>query len=340
MIVIDLWPCQKPRSFEQAEAVMSQSRNEPEPQTNQTWKQAGAEMKPGKVKPAWSLKHAGGTNKLYELNLRQTGDRNKSPEAENEVKQILESAFPEQETQTNWSHEELRPPAPRSISAQAEPGGRWQGRTESRQHQHRSRCRHPGVFLGHPRVARLARARVAPDVGGSNCSAGLQQSQRGPEGFLLPAVALGKSWGEETRQVASQCQLLQSSLGRPSSPQLPQLPDEPMSLQNAPGGLFQMPPGDPFPERVTVVWLSVLALTFALVCEPQENLSLAEITLRRLAPRLLISLRLLGPGADVLLRPDAADSLLDRLLPHGQMLFLNERFLQAMDRDMGIKTWR
>ncbi|XP_041905776.1 AP-5 complex subunit sigma-1 [Corvus kubaryi] len=142
------------------------------------------------------------------------------------------------------------------------------------------------------------------------------------------------------RQVASHCQLLQSSLGHPSSPQLPQLPDEPVSLQDAPGGLFQMPPGDPFPERVTVVWLSVLALAFALVCEPQENLSLAEITLRRLAPRLLLSLRLLGPGADVLLRPDAADGLLDRLLPHGQMLFLNERFLQAVDRELGIKASR
>ncbi|XP_064304842.1 AP-5 complex subunit sigma-1 [Phalacrocorax carbo] len=142
------------------------------------------------------------------------------------------------------------------------------------------------------------------------------------------------------RQVASQCRLLQSSSGRPSAPQLPQLPDEPLSLQDAPGGLFQLPPGDPFPERVTVVWLSVSALAFALVCDPQENLSLAEITLRRLAPRLLASLRLLSPGANVLLRPDAADVLLDRLLPHGQMLFLNERFLQAMDREMGIKTSR
>uniref|UniRef100_A0A8C0BB49 Adaptor related protein complex 5 subunit sigma 1 n=1 Tax=Buteo japonicus TaxID=224669 RepID=A0A8C0BB49_9AVES len=142
------------------------------------------------------------------------------------------------------------------------------------------------------------------------------------------------------RQVASQCRLLQSSLGRPSSPQLPQLPDEPISLQDAPGGLFQLPPGDPFPERTTVAWLSVLALSFALVCDPQENLSLAEITLRRLAPRLIVSLRLLGPGADVLLRPETADLLLDRLLPHGQMLFLNERFLQATDREMGIKASR
>ncbi|NXU48929.1 AP5S1 protein, partial [Turnix velox] len=137
------------------------------------------------------------------------------------------------------------------------------------------------------------------------------------------------------RQVTSHCQLLQSASGRPSSPQLP---DETLSLQDTPGGLFQLPPGDPFPEQVTVAWLSVVALAFALVCDPQENLSLAEMTLRRLAPRLLSSLRLLGPGADVLLRPDAADVLLDRLLPHGQMLFLNEHFLQAVDREMGIKA--
>ncbi|XP_075609081.1 AP-5 complex subunit sigma-1 [Balearica regulorum gibbericeps] len=142
------------------------------------------------------------------------------------------------------------------------------------------------------------------------------------------------------RQVASQCRLLQSSLGRPSIPQIPQLPDEPVSLQDAPGGVFQLPPGDPFPERVRVTWLSLFALAFAFVCDPRENLSLAEITLRRLAPRLLVSLRLLGPGADVLLRPDVIDVLLDRLLPHGQMLFLNEGFLQAMDREMGIKASR
>ncbi|NXN19024.1 AP5S1 protein, partial [Indicator maculatus] len=142
------------------------------------------------------------------------------------------------------------------------------------------------------------------------------------------------------RQVASQCRLLQSSSARPLSPQLPQLPDDPIPLQDAPGGLFQLPPGDPFPEGVTVAWLSVVAIALALVCDPQENLLLAEITLRRLAPRLLHSLHLLGPGADVLLRPEVADGLLDRLLPHGEMLFLNQHFLQAIDRELGIKIVR
>lgn len=83
---------------------------------------------------------------------------------------------------------ELWPPAPRSISVQVEPGGQWQGRTENKQHQHRARCRHPGVFLGDPHVARLVLAGVAPDAAGSNYSAGLQQSQSGAEGFIPPAV--------------------------------------------------------------------------------------------------------------------------------------------------------
>ncbi|OPJ87215.1 AP-5 complex subunit sigma-1-like [Patagioenas fasciata monilis] len=139
------------------------------------------------------------------------------------------------------------------------------------------------------------------------------------------------------RQVTSHCQLLQSS---PALPPTPQPPEDPLSLQDAPGGLFHLPPGDPFPQGVTVAWLSVLAVAFALVCDPQENLSLAEMTLRRLAPRLLAALRLLGPGADVLLRPEAADAVLDRILPHGQMLFLNQAFLQALDREMGIKPAR
>lgn len=139
------------------------------------------------------------------------------------------------------------------------------------------------------------------------------------------------------RQVASHHHLLQSPSGHPLSPQPPQLPDDPLSLQDAPAGVFQLPPGDPFPWRVTVTWLSALSVAFALVCDPGENLALAEVTLRRLAARLLVTLRLLGPGADVLLRTDAVDILLDRLLPHGEMLFLNEQALQAVDRELGLK---
>lgn len=130
------------------------------------------------------------------------------------------------------------------------------------------------------------------------------------------------------RQVASHCHLQQASSGRPPAAMLP---EDPAPLHAAPGGLFQLPPGDPFPSRVTVTWLAATAVAFALVCEPHENLALAEVTLRLLAARLMAVLR--PPGPAVLLRPDAADLVLDRLLPHGQLLFLNQSFLQALERD-------
>uniref|UniRef100_A0A8B9PQX3 Adaptor related protein complex 5 subunit sigma 1 n=1 Tax=Apteryx owenii TaxID=8824 RepID=A0A8B9PQX3_APTOW len=142
------------------------------------------------------------------------------------------------------------------------------------------------------------------------------------------------------QQVDSQCRLLQAAAGRAAAPTLPQLPDEPVSLQAAPGGLFRLPAGDPFAEPATVVWLAVLALGFALVCDPHENLPLAESTLRRLAQRLLGSLRLLSPGSAALLRADSAEALLDRFLPHGQLLFLNEPFVQALDRELGARAAR
>lgn len=59
------------------------------------------------------------TGPIYELNLRQTGDRNKLPEAAKEVKRKLERAFPEQETQTSWSHE--------GTGAANSPQHRWAG---------------------------------------------------------------------------------------------------------------------------------------------------------------------------------------------------------------------
>uniref|UniRef100_A0A8B9ZI16 AP-5 complex subunit sigma-1 n=1 Tax=Anas platyrhynchos TaxID=8839 RepID=A0A8B9ZI16_ANAPL len=116
-------------------------------------------------------------------------------------------------------------------------------------------------------------------------------------------------------------------------PLAPPSPREPPALQHAPGGLFQLPPGDPFPQATPVAWLGGSGLALALLCDPRDNLALAETTLRLLAPRLLAALRPPGPpGPGVLLRPDAADLLLERLLPRGQLLFLTQAFLQAGDR--------
>ncbi|XP_025069089.1 AP-5 complex subunit sigma-1 isoform X3 [Alligator sinensis] len=136
------------------------------------------------------------------------------------------------------------------------------------------------------------------------------------------------------RQVDTMCKLQQQVSGRPAADVILQLPDEPVSLQDAPAGLFRLPAGDPFGDRKTVLWLGVLSLGFVLVCDPHENLMLAESTLRLLARYLLDHLRLLGPGNDIVLKADKTEVILNKVLPHGQLLFLNDQFVQALEREL------
>lgn len=128
--------------------------------------------------------------------------------------------------------------------------------------------------------------------------------------------------------------LYQQSSGKPHADHLIQLPDEPISLQDAPSGVLRLPPGDPFREDKTILWLGVQALGFALVCDGHENLMLAENTLRLLTKALLDHLKLLSSGSDLLLKADKAELLLSKFLPHGQLLFLNDQFVLGLEREV------
>lgn len=132
----------------------------------------------------------------------------------------------------------------------------------------------------------------------------------------------------------SSFQLSQQASGRPQAEHLLQLPDEPVSLQEAPAGVFRLPSGDPFQEEKTVLWLAVQSLGFALVCDPHENLLLAESTLRLLVKPLLDHLKLLSSGSDVLLKADKTELILSKLLPNGQLLFLNEQFVLGLEKEL------
>ncbi|XP_077157418.1 AP-5 complex subunit sigma-1 [Paroedura picta] len=135
------------------------------------------------------------------------------------------------------------------------------------------------------------------------------------------------------RQAESACKAHQQASGKPPSEHLIQLPDEPVSLQDAPSGVFRLPPGDPFSEDKAVLWLGVQCLGFALVCGPHENLMVAESTLRLLAKELLDHLRLLSSGSDVVLKGDKIEVVLGKFLPHGQLRFLNDQFVLSLARE-------
>nr|XP_056709641.1 AP-5 complex subunit sigma-1 [Euleptes europaea] len=136
------------------------------------------------------------------------------------------------------------------------------------------------------------------------------------------------------RQAESVCKLSQQASGKPPSDHLIQLPDEPVSLQDAPSGVFRLPSGDPFREDKAVLWLGVQCLGFALVCDPHENLMLAESTLRLLAKELLDHLKLLSSGSDVVLKADKTEVILSKLLPHGQLRFLNDQFVRGLEKEV------
>ncbi|XP_039189859.1 AP-5 complex subunit sigma-1 [Crotalus tigris] len=140
------------------------------------------------------------------------------------------------------------------------------------------------------------------------------------------------------RRVETAFRLQQTLSGKRLSQHLhqPLLSDEAVSLPETPPGVFRLPAGDPFPEDVTVLWLGVQALAFVLVCDPEENLMLAEGTLKLLANALLEHLKLLTPGSEALLKADRTEAVLEKFLPHGQLLFLNDQVVVGLERELSL----
>ncbi|XP_068436822.1 AP-5 complex subunit sigma-1 [Clinocottus analis] len=134
------------------------------------------------------------------------------------------------------------------------------------------------------------------------------------------------------RQVRSAVSLSREASGRMLVETVPG--EEALALQEADGGVVRLRAGDPFSEEMSALWLGVQSLGFTLVCEPHENLLLAEGTLRNLTRHCLETLHMLGQGSEVLLRSNRVDALLSRLLPHGQLLFLNHRFAQSLEKEV------
>ncbi|XP_069061188.1 AP-5 complex subunit sigma-1 isoform X1 [Pleurodeles waltl] len=135
--------------------------------------------------------------------------------------------------------------------------------------------------------------------------------------------------------VQTSCALLRQASGKPvvESAQQPP-PDESFSLQDADFGVFGLSPGDPFHDQKTVLWMGVLSIGFALICDADENLVLAENTLRMLVRFLVDALKLLNQSSDVVLKADKAEILLNTFLPHGQLLFLNHQFIQSLEKEL------
>ncbi|KAG8543754.1 hypothetical protein GDO81_023759, partial [Engystomops pustulosus] len=110
--------------------------------------------------------------------------------------------------------------------------------------------------------------------------------------------------------------------------------EEAGSLQEEDVGVLGFPPGGLFPQEVTVLWVGVQHLGFSLICDPGENLALAEMTLRGMVKHLLETLRLLTHSNSALLRPDLIQLTLDTFIPQGALLFLSHQATQVLEREL------
>lgn len=136
------------------------------------------------------------------------------------------------------------------------------------------------------------------------------------------------------RQVRSAVSLSRDAAGRQLVEVVPG--EEALALQEADSGVVRLRAGQPFSGEMSALWLGVLNVGFTLVCEPHDNLLLAEGTLRTLARLCVEHLHMLGQGSEVLLKSNRIDFLLSRLLPHGQLLFLNHKFAQSLEKEVAV----
>ncbi|XP_020777574.2 AP-5 complex subunit sigma-1 isoform X3 [Boleophthalmus pectinirostris] len=136
------------------------------------------------------------------------------------------------------------------------------------------------------------------------------------------------------RQVRSAVSLSRDASGQQLVEVVPG--EEGLALQEADVGVVRLRVGQPFSGETSALWLAVLNLGFTLVCDPHDNLLLAEGTLRTLARLCVEHLHLLGQGSEVLLKSNRIDFLLSRLLPHGQLLFLNHKFAQSLEKEVAL----
>lgn len=104
------------------------------------------------------------------------------------------------------------------------------------------------------------------------------------------------------RQVRSAVSLSREASGRQLVEAVPG--EEALALQEANSGVVRLRAGDPFSEEMSALWLGVQSLGFTLVCEPHENLLLAEGTLRNLTRHCLEHLHMLGQGSEVRAPPN------------------------------------
>ncbi|XP_073416027.1 AP-5 complex subunit sigma-1 [Dendrobates tinctorius] len=158
----------------------------------------------------------------------------------------------------------------------------------------------------------------------------LDDQQRMDDEFLEKEnVRRKEQMSAVARQVESRCLLRRQASHRPAADS-----EEMVVLHEEDVGVLGLSAGSPFPQEMVVLWVGVHLFGFTLICDLQENLTLAEMTLRMMVKYLLETLRLLTHSSHAVLRADKMELILDAFIPQGTLLFLSHAAVQALEKEL------
>lgn len=99
-------------------------------------------------------------------------------------------------------------------------------------------------------------------------------------------------------------------------------------------GLFRICPNDPFTNEQIVVWKVTNGIGYALICDPAENLSLAEYVIDVLIRLIIDNITQEMTGPKILLEGEKIVAILHVFLPSGTLLFMNHRIVRHLEKDV------
>lgn len=87
-----------------------------------------------------------------------------------------------------------------------------------------------------------------------------------------------------------------------------------------------------------VLWQAGFSCAFVMIVEINENTTLAKTILSELIRVLQNKLQVLTQPSNVYLKPDAVNVIVKRIVPSGQLLFLNNRTFRAIKKEIDYKN--
>jgi AP-5 complex subunit sigma-1 len=99
-------------------------------------------------------------------------------------------------------------------------------------------------------------------------------------------------------------------------------------------GFLRLPTGEPYQTEKISLWQAAANCCFTFVLERHENRSVAENVLKRLIGFFQEHFRVLNQPSEAMLKVDRVDLILDKYLPGGQLLFMNNKYSRQLEKQI------